>query len=76
MLALERHFLLATAPTVGDRFEVAGLPEPLAVVAVTVRPRPVGPGNVPADVDLFLEYEPSALAEAATAAGWAFLKEA
>ena len=63
---------LPALPTMGTQLDLRtqGVEAPLAVIGVTVRAHPDGPGFRDADVDLYLTPEPLACAELARLGGW------
>lgn len=71
-VTLERTLVLPDVPTLGSRIDLTahGVVEPLAVVGVTLREIPAGPGFRPPSVDVFLAWEPPEAAEPARDAGW------
>lgn len=71
-VTLERTLVLPDVPTLGSRVDLSahGAAEPLAVVGVTLREIPAGPGFRPPCVDVVLAEEPPEAVETARAHGW------
>ncbi len=71
-VTLERTLVLPDVPTLGSRIDLSahGLAEPLAVVGVTLREIPAGPGFRPPCMDVFLAWEPAEALGVAREHGW------
>ena len=71
LVLLEKDLALTIPPTVGTALNLSGDggPASIRIVAVTLNPRPDGPGLLPPGAVLFLAHEPRTAAGTARAAG-------
>ncbi|MBI4628074.1 MAG: hypothetical protein HY729_05145 [Candidatus Rokubacteria bacterium] len=71
-VTLERTLVLPDVPTLGSRLDLSaqGVADPLAVIGITLREIPAGPGFRPPCVDIVLGWEPVEALGPAREHGW------
>lgn len=71
-VTLERTLVFPDVPTLGSRIDLSahGVAEPLAVLGITLREIPAGPGFRPPSVDVVLAWESAEALGPAIRYGW------